>query len=587
MAKLTGPGPVFASDLLTTSRHWQVYAARSVFVAGLLAGLAAVWWVDVAGRGLESIREQAEVGRRSYQALASMQLALALLAAPAATAGTICFDRARGTLAHVMVTDLSGTEIILGKLAARLVPVVGMVLCGVPFLSLGTLLGGIDPASVLGLLLVTLGAAILGCTLALTLSIWGTRTTEVVLTTYAAWLVVILLPPTWFVLRTAGGVPWPLPDWLRATSPVLLVLLPTLTSRRASLSEPAWFLGLCLALSSALAAVASARLRSAATREPRGWAGFPRFGRGLIGPSLDADPVLWREWRARRPTRWGMVLWTLYAVLAVTCTATIARLTASGARGGWVAASFLNGMQVAAGMLLLSISSASALAEERACGSLDVLLATPLSTRSIVRGKWWGTFRIVPMLAVPPGLATAAVAWHHGYWTGVPLVVGLVVAYGAALTSLGLALATWVSRPGRAVGLCVAAHVGVTVIWVVFILMLTTRTRGLIGPGLASFRPLPRCHVPDDGDADRAVLRVGRDDGLGDLLDRGRRGARRRPVEGRPHDFQSLPGPGRRGTDAHFPTAAAAITPTHPTSIPVRPMLSQPLATSPDLTQPQ
>src|SRR5262249_14598396 len=149
-----------------------------------------------AGRSLESIREQADVGRRFHQALAVTQLALALLAAPAATAGAVCLDRARGTLAHLLVTDLTSAEIVLGKLAARLVPVVGMVLCGLPFLALGTLLGGIDPESVLGLLLVRLGAAVLGCSLALTLSIWGTRMTEVVLTTYAAWLVAILLPPT-------------------------------------------------------------------------------------------------------------------------------------------------------------------------------------------------------------------------------------------------------------------------------------------------------------------------------------------------------------------------------------------------------
>jgi hypothetical protein len=89
----------------------------------------------------------------------------------------------------------------------------------------------------------------------------------------------------------------------------------------------------------------------------------------------------------------------------------------------------------------------------------------------------------------PPGLATAAVAWHHGHWSGVGLVTGLVVAYGAALTSLGLALATWVPRLGRAVGLCVAAHVGVTVGWVVFAILLTRGAPGLTGPGLASFSP--------------------------------------------------------------------------------------------------
>ena len=43
-----------------------------------------------------------------------------MLAAPAATAGAICVDRARGTLTHMLATDLSDPEIVLGKLAARL-----------------------------------------------------------------------------------------------------------------------------------------------------------------------------------------------------------------------------------------------------------------------------------------------------------------------------------------------------------------------------------------------------------------------------------------------------------------------------------
>ena len=213
MTKLSGPGPVFAFELLTTSRRWQTYAARSVFVAGQLAALGAVWSA-VAGRGPLSIHEQAEVGRQFYHLLAATQLALALLAAPAATAGAFYLDRARGTLAQLLVTDLTAAEIVLGKLAARLVPLAGAALGGVPLLALAALLGGIDPASVVGLLLVTLGAAVLGCTLALTLSVWGTTLTEVVLATYAIWLVAIFLPPTWWVLRADAGVPWPLRDFI-------------------------------------------------------------------------------------------------------------------------------------------------------------------------------------------------------------------------------------------------------------------------------------------------------------------------------------------------------------------------------------
>jgi ABC-type Na+ efflux pump permease subunit len=183
-------------------------------------------------------------------------------------------------------------------------------------------------------------------------------------------------------------------------------------------------------------------------------------------------------------------------VLALTFTITICWLTASSARSRPGAGSFLNATQVAAGMLLLSISAASSLAEERVRGSLDVLLATPMSTRSIIWGKWWGTFRLVPILAIPPGVAATAIAWHHGHWAGLFLIVGLVIAYGAALTSLGLALATWIPRLGRAVGVCVASHVGITVGWVVFSVLLTRGWSGVTGPGLASFSPFMGVMLP-------------------------------------------------------------------------------------------
>jgi len=497
MTKLLGPGPVFALEMLIASRRWQTYAARSAFVAGQMAALGLIW-IAIGRRGPMSIPEQAEVGRRFYNFLAATQLALALLAAPAATAGALYLDRARGTLTQLLVTDLTAAEIVLGKLAARFVPLAAAVLCGVPLLSLAALLGGIDPDAVIGLLLVTLGAAVLGCTLALTLSVWGTTLTEVVLATYAIWLVAILLPPVWWVLSAAGAVPWPLPEWMEATSPVLLVFAPGRTPDGMGLDAPLWFVGLCLALSGALAGFAAWRLRPAAAREsdrPRRRVGLGRLGQWLPGPSLDANPVLWREWHARRPTRGVLVLWLLYAALACACTAGVAWLTWQVPSGG--PAPVLNALQVAAGMLMLSIAAASALAEERVRGSLDVLLATPLPTRSVVWGKWWGTFRLVPVLAVPPVVATAALAWHNGHWSGVALVTGLVVAYGAALTSLGLALATWVPRLGRAVGLSVAAHVGVTVGWTVFAFVVTRGTPGLTAPGLASFSPFLGVMLPN------------------------------------------------------------------------------------------
>ena len=109
----------------------------------------------------------------------------------------------------------------------------------------------------------------------------------------------------------------------------------------------------------------------------------------------------------------------------------------------------VNAGQVAIGLLLLSVTTAAGLHEERAHGSLDVLLATPLPTATIVRGKWRWAFRRVPLLALLPTVMTLLLT-ANGRSAGPFLIMALILAQGAAVTSLGLALATWSRRAGHA-----------------------------------------------------------------------------------------------------------------------------------------
>jgi ABC-type transport system involved in multi-copper enzyme maturation permease subunit len=445
-----GLGPVFAWEWLRASRRWQLYALRVLFVAALGAGLTVVWLVK-AGHGALGIRGLAETGEAFFYALVGTQLALVLLAAPAHTAAAVCLDRSRGTLFHVLATDLSDAEIVLGKLAARLIPVIGLVICGMPVLFGAILLGGIDPEAAVGAILVTLGVAVLGATLALTLSVWARQTYEVLLLTYLLVALLALAGPMWAEWQVWFGLPAP-PDWLEATNPFFLAFMPYLRPGTNCLGGQAAFLGICLGLSAALAVLSVLRLRAVALRE----AGRPaRRGHRQVlvrlrlpGPSLDANPVLWREWHRRLPSRWARVAWLTYGALALLFSVLAACSAVTGA-GRSQLPPWVNALQVPLGLLLLSVTSVTSLAEERVRGTIDLLLTTPLSTRAIVFGKWWGAYRSAVPLAVLPGLVTAAVA-GPARWPGALLVVGLVLAYGAAATSLGLALSTWVAQPGRA-----------------------------------------------------------------------------------------------------------------------------------------
>jgi ABC-type transport system involved in multi-copper enzyme maturation permease subunit len=101
-----------------TCRRWQVYAGRALFVGVLLAGLSSVWVSQASGRTSLTIQAMAGVGLRFFRAIAVTQLTLVILAAPAATAGAICQDRSSGKLRQLLATDLTDSEIMLGKVAS-------------------------------------------------------------------------------------------------------------------------------------------------------------------------------------------------------------------------------------------------------------------------------------------------------------------------------------------------------------------------------------------------------------------------------------------------------------------------------------
>ncbi len=136
----------------------------------------------------------------------------------------------------------------------------------------------------------------------------------------------------------------------------------------------------------------------------------------------------------------------------------------------------LNVFQVGVGLLLLSVNAVTSLAEERTRGSLDVLLTTPLSTRSILVGKWGGAFRTVPQLLFAPAVTSLLIACDSGRWIKYLHFLALLLAYSAMIVSMGLALATWQSRLGRAAASCVAGYVALSIGWPALVLALAGGT---------------------------------------------------------------------------------------------------------------
>jgi ABC-type transport system involved in multi-copper enzyme maturation permease subunit len=488
-----GLGPVFVYEWLTTTRRWQLYALRSGFVGIILIGMILLWQNELSRRNpgeFVSIQQMAAYGEQFYVTIATIELSLVLLAAPAATAGAVCLDKARGTLDHVLVTDLSNAEIILGKLGVRLVPVLGLVACVLPITALAGLLGGIDPDALFGSFLTAIACAVLGCALALTLSVWGRKTHEVLMLTYLILILWLLGPILIYLVTYSLGRSWAwspgLWEWALWSNPYYLDFAPYSNPGKVGLITYLGFLGACLGIAGLLVGLATIRIRSVASRQSgrstaksgasRRWfsrtPSRPAWLPELPGPSLDGNPVLWREWHRSRPSRFLRFAWFLYTSLGLLWVV-LAYVNMTGAvRGEPEMVGMMNMVQVSVGLLLLSVGAATSLAEERVRGSLDVLLCTPLSSRTILAGKWWGAFRKVLHVVIWPALTAGLLVLQDGRPGHYLLLLGLVLAYGAVITSLGLALATWVSRLGRAIALCVTAYVVFSIGWAVVVAIL-------------------------------------------------------------------------------------------------------------------
>ncbi len=495
-----GPGPVFAFESLVAARRWQMYATRCIYVGLLLVGLTLAW--GPSDLAFHSLAEAARIAGVFFRTLVVVQLAVVLLAAPAATASAVCVDKARGTLLHSFVTDLTDREIILGKLGARLVPVLSLMACGLPVLALGSWLGGIDLAAALGAELVTAGTAVVCCSLALLASVWANKPHQALLLAYAlvgVWVAAPFLVHTFFLSGPPSTMAAVIMDM---SNPVFAGFAP-------DVSSPIWSLGLreqfaffvaAVLIAAGFLGLATHRLRPnvlALVSRPvkRERPGAPaRLVDYLPGPSLDGNPVLWREWHRKRPSRWTGRFWTAYTVAS-----TLASLYILGGFYLWSGdpsfyrdvhelAAHVNAWQVAIGLLLLSVSAATTLAEERERGSLDVIMTTPLTSREIVWGKWWGTFAMVPRLAILPIWVACGAAMVTDGGDGLILMIGLILAYAAAITSVGLALATWVPRLGRVVSISVMAYVFIAVGWPVLLQVL---------PMLPAFRSGPWDRQPE------------------------------------------------------------------------------------------
>jgi len=168
---------VLAKELTTRMRGWRTAAVVTAYL-GLLAAVSLLVLTSLQhSSSISSYANESGIGSALFATLSVTQFVQILFVTPASLSDAVAGERQRQTLDLLLVTRLSSTSIILGKLFAGLAFNVLLILCSIPLFSLVFLFGGVDLAQIETMFLVFLSTTFVLGALALCISTLVRRAT--------------------------------------------------------------------------------------------------------------------------------------------------------------------------------------------------------------------------------------------------------------------------------------------------------------------------------------------------------------------------------------------------------------------------
>lgn len=169
-------GPVFTREAVVAPRRRKLYVFRTVYAISLLLLMCTAWLILVRTQVIRNLGDMARFGAILFQILAPLQLVLILFMAAVQTASSIAIEKDKQTLILLLMTRLSSSELVLGKLFASLLGIWVMLMTAVPIFMLIVLFGGTSFDQVGWTFAVTVVTAFASGSLGSTIALWREKT---------------------------------------------------------------------------------------------------------------------------------------------------------------------------------------------------------------------------------------------------------------------------------------------------------------------------------------------------------------------------------------------------------------------------
>lgn len=458
-------GPIFTREAATAPRRTKFYLTRGLYVTVLWLLMCTAWLVLTGTQIVRNVGDMARFGAIIFQILAPLQLAVLMFFAALSSASAVALEKDRRTLVLLLLTNLTNSELVLGKLLASIVNVLSMLAAAAPLFVLLALFGGISMEQVGQTFAVTLASILAAASLGSLIALWREKTSQSLTLTVLAIVLGLaaaevvgsgILGQDWFGISAA--------TWGTALSPWNAVNAATRAfadadSRRGMLSNPVGlFLLVTVSLTVLLNLVAIlmvrvwnpsrearrqteetapesiwsleheaseatpgvaakvaiphaasqtiADLAAAATRRREGALARRSAARGHVVRSRQVwdNPIIWREICTWAYGRRVLVIRLAYlALFAVAATALYSFVnSAEGLTRGNAAMALVPLFVVS--LLLVNVQAVTSLTSERDVKALDLLLVTDITSNEFVFGKLGGVFFNAKEMVILPVL---------------------------------------------------------------------------------------------------------------------------------------------------------------------------------------
>jgi ABC-type transport system involved in multi-copper enzyme maturation permease subunit len=473
-------GPVFTREVAIAPRRTRIYVARTAYGIGLLILMATAWLVLTGTQVVRDVGDLARFGTILLQILAPLQLALAVFFSAMLSASAVSQEKDRKTLILLLLTNLSNSELVLGKLFAALLHVLVLTMASLPLFMLATWFGGVSFDQIARVFVVTVISVMACGSLGSVIALWREKTFQSLAMTV---LVLVLWLGVWEMvgLGALGG------QWLGMETEQLALAFspwhaiqeatrPSILSHTSGAGvmvaavrgiEPFVIAGLLLTTLLNGFAIAMVRVWNPsretrqATREEETWNRESIWGAeydaersgdetraaakprpmdvaALASPQRSRtrqvwdNPIVWREIRTWAYGRKILFVRFVYLVLFVLAASSLYWAAAGAEVVATDAAARALVPLLFLSLVLVNAQAVTSLTSERDGKALDLLLVSDLTPREFVFGKLGGAFYNTKEMVLLPAALCGYLWWIEvlNLESLIYMLLGLGVLYG-------------------------------------------------------------------------------------------------------------------------------------------------------------